>query len=88
MLDPTLKFKNECGCSTGKYATIVGIFGFIAFVVYFKTYVHFQIFTNILKFFYFLFCFSIIGKAVGLAKSYLSYKKTLKKRKHHSMAGH
>jgi hypothetical protein len=77
MSDVVLKFKKECGCLMGKYFTVIGIFCFAAFVIYFGTYIHLGIFKNILILFYFLLCFSIIGKAVGLVKSYLSFKKSL-----------
>ena len=78
MKDVILKFKNACGCSTGKYFTIAGIFFYIAFVIYFRTYIHLNVPTNIGIFFYFIFCFAIIGKAAGLAGAYLSFKKALR----------
>lgn len=74
-MSDVLTFKKECGCLMGKYFTIIGIFCFIAFVIFFKTYIHFNIFKNIFIFFYFVFCFAIIGKAIGLIKSYVTFKK-------------
>ena len=79
MPDPVQKSKNERGYSTGKYVTIITIIGVIVYVVfamYFRTYIHFKIFTNILIFFHFIICFALIGIAAGLARS---YKKALKK---------
>gem|GEM_PF-5970383 len=52
---------------------ILGIFAFAAFAIAFKTYAYYGFFTNIFFFFYFVICFAIIGKAIGLLKSYIVF---------------